>query len=107
MKFAYNSEWLNNIHIVKEAKQWLISGLITKEQYNGIAGQHPSQFYHPNIIIRILLLLATLVVLGAITGLLVLMFMEAEEILSFLSLIYGIGSMIVLDRVFIRIQKSF
>jgi hypothetical protein len=107
MKFAYNPEWLNNLHIVKEAKQWMVSGLISKEQLNAIVEKHPVQFYHPNIIIRILLLVATFVVLGAITGLLVLMFMEAEEILSFLSLIYGVGSMIVLDRVFIASKNHF
>jgi hypothetical protein len=107
MKFAYNPEWLNNLHIVKEAKQWMVSGLISKEQLNAIVEKHPAQFYHPNIIIRILLLVATFVVLGAITGLLVLMFMEAEEILSFLSLIYGVGSMIVLDRVFIASKNHF
>jgi hypothetical protein len=107
MKFAYNPEWLNNLHIVKEAKQWMVSGLISKEQLNAIVEKYPVQFYHPNIIIRILLLLATFIVLGAITGLLVLMFMEAEEILSFLSLIYGVGSMIVLDRVFIASKNHF
>lgn len=107
MKFAYNAEWLNNLHIVKEAKQWLVSGLITKEQYTTIAEQHPSKFYHPNLIIRILLLVATLIVLGAITGLLVLMFIKAEEALSFLSVIYGVGSMIVLDRVFIASKNHY
>jgi hypothetical protein len=107
MKFAYNPEWLNNLHIVKEAKQWMVSGLISKEQLSAIVEKHPAQFYHPNLIIRILLLVATFVVLGAITGLLVLMFMEEEEILSFLSLIYGVGSMIVLDRVFIASKNHF
>lgn len=107
MKFAYNPEWLQNLHIVKEAKQWMFSGLISKDQYNAIAEQHASNFYHPNIIIRILLLIATAVVLGAITGLLVLMFLQAEKILSFLSLIYGIGSMIVLDRVFIASKNHY
>lgn len=107
MKFAYNSAWLNNLHIVKEAKQWMVSGLITKEQYGVIAEQYPSKFYHPNLIIRILLLVATLIVLGAITGLLVLMFIKAEEALSFLSVVYGVGSMIVLDRVFIASKNHY
>jgi hypothetical protein len=107
MKFAYNPEWLNNLHIVKEAKQWMVSGLISKEQLNAIVEKHPVQFYHPNIIIRIFLMLATIIVLGAITGLLILMFMEAEEILSFLSLVYGVGSMIVLDRVFIASKNHY
>ena len=107
MKFAYNPTWLHNLHIVKDAKQWLVSGLISKEQLDQIVEQHPSQFYHPNIIIRLLLLLATFIVLGAITGLLVLMFIEAEEILPILSFIYGAGSMIVLDKVFIASKNHY
>jgi hypothetical protein len=107
MKFAYNPDWLNNLFLVKEAKQWMISGLISKEKYATIAVHHPSPFYHPNLIIRILLLVATLIVLGAITGLLVLMFSNAEEILSFLSLLYGLGSMLVLDRVFIASKNHY
>ena len=107
MKFAYNPTWLHNLHIVKDAKQWLVSGLISKEQLDQIVEQYPSQFYHPNIIIRLLLLLATFIVLGAITGLLVLMFIEGEEILPVLSFIYGAGSMIVLDRVFIASKNHY
>jgi hypothetical protein len=107
MKHAYNPDWLNNLHIVKAAKQWMVSGLIAKEQYAAIAEQHPSRFYHPNLIIRMLLLIATWVVLGAITGLLILVFAEAEKILSFLSLLYGIGSMLVLDRVFIASKNHY
>lgn len=108
MKFAYNPDWLNNLHIVKEAKQWMVSGLISKEQYNAIAEQHPSQFYHPNIIIRILLLVATWIVLGAITGLLILAVKNGDEtVLSIMSIIYGVGSMVVLDRVFIASKNHY
>ena len=37
MTFAYNPSWLKNLHLVKEAKQWMVSGLITKEQLDKIA----------------------------------------------------------------------
>ena len=108
MKFAYNPDWLKNLLIVKEAKQWMVSGLISKEQYKIIAEQYPSGFYHPNMIIRILLLLATGVVLGAITGLLILMVMDTDEsVMSVLSIIYGIISMLVLDRFFIASKNHY
>lgn len=107
MKYAYKTEWLANLFLVKEAKQWMVSGLITKEQYSALAEQHPSQFYHPNFIIRILLMVATFIVLGAITGLLVLVFIKAEDILSFLSLIYGIVSLFVLDQIFIAGKNHY
>src|SRR5689334_6369533 len=99
MKFAYNETWLQNLHLVKDAKQWMVSGLISKEQLSVIAERHPSLFYHPNFIIRILLLLATGIVLSSITGLLVLVVMDADdEVLSVLSIIYGIISLVILDR---------
>jgi hypothetical protein len=108
MKFAYNESWLQNLHIVKEAKQWMVSGLISKEQFDKIAEQYPSQFYHPNFIIRILLLLATFIVLGAITGLLILMVMNADEsALAVLSILYGLISLAVLDRIFIASKNHF
>jgi hypothetical protein len=108
MKFAYNPDWLNNLHIVKEAKQWMVSGMISKEQYNKIAEQHPSQFYHPNLIIRILLLVATWIALGAITGLLILALMQTNEsAISIMSIIYGVGSMVMLDRVFIASKNHY
>jgi hypothetical protein len=108
MTFAYNSSWLKNLHIVKEAKQWMGSGLISKEQLEKIAEQHPSPFYHPNFIIRILLLLATFIVLGAITGLLILAVMDVDEAaLAILSILYGLISLAVLDRVFIASKNHY
>jgi hypothetical protein len=108
MKFAYHESWLQNLHIVKEAKQWLVSGLISKEQFDKITEAHPSLFYHPNFIIRILLLLATFIVLGAITGLLILMVMNADEsALAVLSILYGLISLAVLDRIFIASKNHF
>jgi hypothetical protein len=108
MKFAYNETWLKNLHLVKEAKQWMDSGLISKDQLGMIAEQHPSPLYHPNFIIRILLFLATGIVLSSITGLLILVVMNADdEVLSVLSIIYGLISLLVLDRVFIVSKNHF
>ena len=63
---AYNRTWLYNLSIVKESKRWLGQKILSNSQYNSIAEAHPTSFYHPNVFIRILLFLATLVALGGI-----------------------------------------
>ena len=107
MRSAYNETWLKNLETVKSARQWMKSKLITKENFDAIAEQHQSSFFHPNLIIRILLFLASLVVLGGITGLLALMFLRSEDVLSFLSIIYGLGSFVLLDRYFIAAKNQY
>src|SRR6185436_3775363 len=95
MRTAYNENWLKNLLLVKEAKQWMASGIISKEQFAKIAEAFPSQFYHPNLIIRILLFLATGIVLSAITGLLILAVMDSnEDTIGVLSIIYGLISLL-------------
>jgi hypothetical protein len=108
MKAAYNLTWLNNLVVIKEAKRWMASGLITKEQLPAIVEQYPSKFYHPNVIIRILLFIACAIVLGAITGLLILMVIGAEdEVVNVLAIIYGLISLFILDRFFIRAKSHY
>jgi len=108
MKFAYHETGLNNLWLVKDAKQWMVSGLISKDQFTSIASQYPSTLYHPNFIIRILLFVASAIVLGAITGLLLLMVMRVDEsALSVLSVIYGLISLAFLDQIFIRSKHHY
>ena len=105
---AYNKTWLRNLTILKLAKQWQHSSLIEKEQLTSISSQYESKFYHPNFIIRILLFVAAVIVLGAITGLLTLGVMDAgEEALSMLSIFYGAISLLVLDQVFIKKNNHY
>jgi hypothetical protein len=102
MRSAYNSIWLYNLGIVKEAKTWLKSGVISAESFNLIAGEYKSGFYHPNVMIRLLLFVATLIGLAGVTGILVLMFQDAlDEIGPYLSIVYGVGSLFILELVFI------
>jgi uncharacterized membrane protein YgcG len=105
---VYNSTWLHNLNLLKTAKQWQHSNLISKERFAQIQNQYESNFYHPNFIVRILLFIATAIVLGAITGLLVLGVMDiGEDILSGLSIIYGVVSWLILDRNFIRKNNHY
>lgn len=108
MKFVYNSVWLGNLYIVKEAKRWHKQGWITKDQFDKILLEYPSSFYHPNLFIRILLFLATLIALSGITGLLGLMFVESgEKILPWLCILYGATSWIFLEKVFVRKNNHY
>lgn len=101
---AYNETWLHNLGVVKEAKQWCRHRLITQEQFAQIQEAYKSAFYHPNFLIRILLFLASLLALAGVTGMLILMIdgWSDEAVISSLALIYGVGSFVVLEMVFLK-----
>jgi hypothetical protein len=108
MKFVYNSTWLHNLHLVKEAKRWMKHGWISKDQFAKISGEYTSSFYHPNLFIRILLFIATLIALAGISGLFGLMLVESEKTsISILCLLYGIGSWIFLEKIFIQNSNHY
>ncbi len=108
MMSAYNTGWLKNLQIVKECKTWMNADIITKEQFERITSAHPSAFFHPNIIIRILLFIAALIALSGVSGLLALMISDADEdAFPFLTTLYGGVSFIFLDRVFIRRMNHY
>lgn len=104
MKSAYNEIWLHNLEIVKEVKPWCKKNLISREQQEAIIAEYRSGFYHPNIIIRILLFIASLIALLGVTGLLSLITEELwnEKWLSVMCFFYGALSVMVLEKVFIQ-----
>jgi hypothetical protein len=103
MKFVYDTTWLNNLHIVKEARRWQKHGWISKDQFDKISIEYSSSFYHPNLFIRILLFVATLIALSGLTGLLALMFIETgHTVVSTLSILYGIASWFILEKTFVQ-----
>ncbi len=105
---AYNNTWLFNLTVVKEAKRWLDEKIISENSFRAIKENHPSQFYHPNLFIRILLFLATLVALAGVTGFLGLLFAEAfSSAIEVLCILYGIGSWIFLEKFFIGNGKHY
>jgi hypothetical protein len=108
MKSAYNPTWLHNISVVKEAKQWMKAGLISNEQYAVVHEEYKSGFYHPNLMIRILLFIASLIALGGITGMLGLFFSTIlEDVIAVLCLIYGVASLLFLEYVFIKNSNHY
>jgi hypothetical protein len=102
MKSAYNLLWVYNLAVIKEAKRWAKHSFITEDQLMLIDEAYKVPFYHPNIIIRLLLFVAALVALSGVTGLLTLMVIEAgQKVISILCVLYGIGSFVALEKMFI------
>jgi hypothetical protein len=108
MKSAYNHTWLRNLEIVKEAKSWRNHKIISPEQFKAIAEHYPSNFYHPNLMIRILLFIASFIGLFGVIGLIALMFEELideQYTACALGVILGVGCVVIADRVAIA-QKN-
>jgi len=104
---AYNIDSLNNLTVLRKAKQYWKSGMITKEQWVNIQVAYKSDFFSPNVFIRILLFIATFVALCGVTALLAIPFISiAEDAIFILCIIYGIGSFVLLDLVFVRNLKN-
>jgi len=105
---AYDKTKLLNLQLVKEAKQWHKDEFIQEEQYTAIAQAHPANFYHPNLIIRILLFIATLIALGGITGLVALIFLDGmgDRILV-LAFFYGLACFAGLEIIFIKENNHY
>lgn len=102
MKSAYHQLWVYNLSVIKDAKRWLKHDFISQEQFDRISEEYKTPFYHPNLIIRVLLLIATLLAISGVTGLLGLMFANSgQTAISILCILYGIGSFVVLEKVFI------
>lgn len=102
MKSAYHQQWIYNLSVIKDAKRWLKHDFISKEQFDRISEEYKTPFYHPNLIIRVLLFIATLLAISGVTGLFGLMFADAgQTTISILCVLYGIGSFVVLEKVFI------
>ncbi len=108
MRSAYNDTWLYNLEVIKETKRWLKAKFIEEAQFKIIAEAHPSSFYHPNFIIRILIFVATLMGLSGVTGLLALIILGANQVvISIGCLLYGIGSFVLVDRAIIKNSKHY
>src|SRR6185369_10128347 len=102
MSSAYNTQWVHNLSVIKEAKRWAKHHFITIEQFAKISEEFITPLYHPNLIIRILLFIATLFALSGMSGILGAMFWQiGETFIYFGCIVYGIGSFVALEKMFI------
>lgn len=102
MTSAYNHQHVYNLNVIKEVKRWAKHNFVTADQLIPINEEYKTPFYHPNLIIRILLFVATLLALSGVTGLFFLFFSGLGETgISITSVVYGIGSFVALEKMFI------
>src|SRR5882672_10697249 len=102
MNSAYNSQFVYHLAVIKETKRWAKHNFITTDQFAKIGEEYKAPFYQPNLIIRILLFVATLFALSGISGILGLMFAQAgETFIYFGCIVYGVGSFFALEKMFI------
>ncbi len=103
MKCAYNKDSLYKLEVIKETKRWAKSALISKEQMAAISEVYKVAFYHPNLMIRLLLFVASVIALSGAGGFLGALFSGAgKTFLSFAAIIYGIMSFVVLEKAFLK-----
>ncbi|GAB1444513.1 hypothetical protein MASR2M41_01190 [Flammeovirgaceae bacterium] len=108
MRSAYNIIWLYNLEVIKETKRWLKARFIEEAQFKTIVEAHPSSFYHPNFIIRIIIFAATLIGLSGVTGLFALIVLDTDQIVISIScILYGIGSFVLVDQIVIKNYKHY
>jgi uncharacterized membrane protein YgcG len=102
MSPAYSIDFIYNLLVIKEAKRWAKHGFILQDQFAKISEAYKTPLYHPNMMIRLLLFVATLVALSGITGILALFFVAAgKAFIAWGCVFYGIGSFVVLEKMFI------
>jgi uncharacterized membrane protein YgcG len=102
MKSAYNHQHVHNLNVIKETKRWAKHHFIAADQLAEINEVYKTPFYHPNLIIRILLFVAILLALSGATGLFFLMVSDSgETAISIASILYGLISFVLLEKVFI------
>lgn len=103
MKSAYNQEWIYSLHVIKEAKLWLKHNLIRPEQFDSINDSYKTPLFHPNIAIRILLFIATLIAASGVSGLVMLLFSDAEDtVIATVLILFGFAAFMILERAFIK-----
>ncbi len=102
MKSAYNHDWVYHLAVIKEVKRWWKHGFISQEQFTKIFESFKAPLYHPNVMIRVLLFVATLLALSGVSGFFFLVLAETgTTFISIASVFYGLGSFVALEKFFI------
>jgi hypothetical protein len=100
---AYHTEGLQNLLLIKEAKIWQKNEVISGEQFTAIRNAHLSKFYHPNLMIRLLLFIASWIAISGVTGFFFLIVEGAsQEIISVMAILYGIVVFVFTEKIFIQ-----
>lgn len=66
---AYNRDWLDALAVKNTAREWHSKGLLSDEKWQAIQEANPSNFYTPNVFVRIGLAIFALILVVAVMGL--------------------------------------
>jgi hypothetical protein len=103
IKSAYQEIWIYNLQVIKQAIRWRKHELITQEQLAAIQQSYKTPLFNPNLAIRILLFIATLIAGSGASGLVILTFAEGNEtVLSIVTILFGLFAFVILERAFIQ-----
>ena len=98
---AYNNAWLDNKEASEEIDNAFADNSITGEENAAALALYPTNFYTPNIFIRIGLFLLSIVIIGFSFGLLSLLFLtssnEIESAVATLCILFGIACYAALE----------
>ena len=97
---AYPKIYLDNVEILREAKKWHITKLITDQKHEELILKYKHPMYSPNLFIRIGLLVFTLISASAANGLLMAftgMFDSSESGMSIHLIVHGAVMLFVLE----------
>ena len=108
---AYNKTKLQNLRIVKKARQWYARQLLSTEQFTMVSERYRADFYTPNLFIKTGLFLFTWVLLLAATGLAAFLLSPAFEgdasgVIAFLYMLF-VGGCVLLLETFIRQRRLY
>ncbi len=80
---AYNHTLIRNISIVKKSKQWFSKQLISTEQLSIVLKKYKTEFYSPNLFIKIGLFIFTLFAIFSAYGFYISMFIIGQYIAGY------------------------
>ncbi len=75
---AYNPIFISNLSIVKKSKQWFSKQLISAEQMAAVLKKYNTEFYSPNLFVKIGLFIFTAFVIASAFGFLVFMLLQSN-----------------------------
>ena len=95
---AYNKDWLDAILTKDRAREWHEKGLLSDEKWQAVQERYHSNFYSPNLFIRIGLAIFTLILLLAAGGLVAMVIEPNSEFaFSIFGLFCGVACFVFLE----------
>lgn len=105
---AYNTTWLDALRVRETASDWHKKGLLSDEKWKAIQERYTSNFYSPNVFVRIGLGFFSLILLFAAIGLVgVFMDLDSEGAFSTLCIFFGVLVLFFLESRVIRYSRHY